>query len=61
MEGRHPERGRAGSLALVGLDVADDADAWRAGGFTVADDGTCRIGTVVVRLLGTGAGCGVLA
>lgn len=62
MEGPAPlsADGRA-APALVGLDVADDADAWRAGGFTVADDGTCRIGTVVVRLLGTGAGRGVLA
>lgn len=41
--------------------MADDADAWRAGGFTVAEDGTCRIGHVVVRLLGTDAGRGVTA
>ena len=32
------------------LAVADDAAAWRAVGFEVDDDGTCRIGTVVVRI-----------
>lgn len=62
MEGPAPlsADGRA-APALIGLDVADDADAWRAGGFRVRGDGTCRIGTVEVRLLGAGAGRGVLA
>lgn len=32
------------------LHVADDAEAWRAAGFGVADDGTCQIGTVAVRI-----------
>ncbi|HKP91863.1 MAG TPA: hypothetical protein VJT75_17985 [Thermoleophilaceae bacterium] len=32
------------------LAVADDAAAWREVGFEVADDGTCQIGTVVVRI-----------
>ncbi|MFL5781377.1 MAG: VOC family protein [Thermoleophilaceae bacterium] len=32
------------------LAVADDADAWRAVGFDVDDDGTCRVGTVTVRI-----------
>jgi hypothetical protein len=32
--------------ALVGLDVAGDADAWRAAGFAVDADGACRLGHV---------------
>ena len=34
------------------LEIADPPDAWEAAGFTVADDGTCQIGTVRVRLVG---------
>jgi len=30
--------------ALVGLDVAGDADSWRDAGFTVDADGGCRLG-----------------
>lgn len=37
---------------LVGLTVADDAASWRAGGFTVGDDDTCRIGAVSIALVG---------
>lgn len=44
---------------LVGLEVADEADSWRAGGFTVTADGTCRIGSVTVTLVGRGAGRGI--
>lgn len=36
---------------LAALEIADDADAWRAGGFAVGDDGTCVIGSVIVRLV----------
>ena len=32
--------------------VADDPAAWREVGFAVADDGSCRIGTLVVNLAG---------
>jgi hypothetical protein len=32
--------------------VGDDPEAWRLAGFAVDDDGTCRIGTVRVRLTG---------
>ena len=39
--------------ALVGLDVAGDADAWRAAGFTVDADGGCRVGHVRMQ---TGVG-----
>ena len=35
---------------LVALTVADDAEAWRRAGFTVEADGTCRIGSVDVRI-----------
>jgi len=35
---------------LVALTVADDAEAWRRAGFTVEVDGTCRIGSVDVRI-----------
>lgn len=38
--------------ALAELVVADEPDAWSAAGFTVDDDGGCRIGTVRVRLVG---------
>jgi hypothetical protein len=38
---------------LVGLDVAGEADAWRAAGFTVDADGGCRLGHVLLR---TGVG-----
>lgn len=46
--------------ALAGLDVADDPDVWRGLGFSVGDDGTCRIGEVELRLLGPQAGSGLL-
>jgi hypothetical protein len=32
--------------------VGDEPDCWRDAGFTVDDDGTCRIGRVRVRLVG---------
>ncbi len=38
------------------LVVADPPEAWEAAGFTVDGDGTCRIGTVRVRLAGREAG-----
>jgi hypothetical protein len=38
---------------LVGLDIAGDADAWRAAGFTVDADGGCRLGHVRIQ---TGVG-----
>jgi hypothetical protein len=40
--------------------VGDPPDAWEAAGFTVDDDGTCRIGTVRVRLLGRDGGKRIL-
>lgn len=44
---------------LVGLTVADDLPSWRAAGFSVADDGTCRIGAVTVALRGRAHGHGI--
>lgn len=40
--------------------VGDPPEAWRAAGFAVDDDGTCRIGDVRVRLVGTGSGRHIL-
>jgi len=40
--------------------VGDPVDAWRAGGFAVDDDGTCRIGAVRVRLVGRDGGKRIL-
>jgi hypothetical protein len=37
---------------IVELRVADDADAWRAAGFSVAGDGSLRIGRTAIRLDG---------
>ena len=36
--------------------VGDEPDCWRDAGFTVDDDGTCRIGHVRVRLVGREGG-----
>lgn len=38
------------------LVVADRPEAWEAAGFCVDPDGTCRVGHVRVRLVGSGAG-----
>lgn len=40
--------------------VGDPPDAWRAAGFTVDGSGTCRIGTVRVRLVGRERGKRIL-
>jgi hypothetical protein len=40
--------------------VGDAPEAWGAAGFTVDDDGTCRIGTVRVRLVGRDGGKRIL-
>lgn len=54
MEGRTPL-----TPVLVGLVVADDVAVWRTAGFTVGDDGTCRIGSVLIALVGRDAGRGI--
>jgi hypothetical protein len=40
--------------------VGDPVDAWEAAGFSVDDDGVCRIGTVRVRLVGRDGGKRIL-
>jgi len=40
--------------------VGDPPEAWTAAGFAVDDDGTCRIGTVRVRLVGREGGKRIL-
>ncbi|MEQ1786937.1 MAG: glyoxalase, partial [Acidimicrobiales bacterium] len=40
--------------------VGDPREAWEAAGFAVDDDGTCRIGTVRVRLVGRDGGKRIL-
>lgn len=40
--------------------VGDEPDSWTAAGFAVDDDGTCRIGTVRVRLVGRDQGKRIL-
>jgi hypothetical protein len=41
---------------LAELIVADPPEAWADAGFTVDDDGSCRVGNVRIRLVGRGAG-----
>ncbi len=43
---------RATGASIGDLVVGDDPEAWRGAGFTVDDDGTCRLGSVRVRLAG---------
>ncbi len=52
--------GRGDLPALVGLDIADDPDVWRALGFAVSADGVCTVGPTTLRLLGPGAGTGIV-
>ena len=40
--------------------VGDEPDTWRAAGYAVDDDGTCRIGRVRVRLVGRDGGKRIL-
>ncbi|GAA4812483.1 VOC family protein [Nocardioides caeni] len=48
------------NVALVELLVADPPDAWRDAGFAVDPDGSCRVGSARMRLLGPDAGRGVI-
>jgi hypothetical protein len=40
--------------------VGDPSEAWEAAGFSVDDDGTCRVGSVRVRLVGRDGGKRIL-
>src|SRR6185312_139308 len=48
------------AITIEELRVADDAARWGSFGFEVEGD-TCRLGAVAVRLLGEGAGEGILS
>ena len=41
--------------------VGDEPDSWRAGGFTVDDDGICRVGSVRIALVGREQGKRILS
>lgn len=42
------------------LVIADPPEPWQAAGFTVDDDGTCRVGSLRLRLVDDGAGTGLV-
>jgi hypothetical protein len=46
-------------VSIDRLIVGDEPEAWANAGFTVDDDGICRIGTVRVELAGRGIGKGL--
>lgn len=48
------------TVTLAELLVADRPEAWRSAGFTVDADGTCRVGSVAIRLLGEAGRRGVV-
>jgi len=48
-----------GPVTIDEIVVGDPPDAWEAAGYAVDDDGTCRIGTVRVRLVGRDGGKGI--
>ncbi len=48
------------SVTIAGFVIADPPEAWRAAGFAVDPDGTCRVGTVRIELVGSEGGRGIL-
>jgi hypothetical protein len=44
------------AVELDELVVGDEPDSWRGAGFTVDDDGVCRVGAVRIRLVGRAGG-----
>jgi len=48
------------AVTIDEITVGDRPEAWEAAGFTVDEDGTCRIGEVRVRLVGRDAGKRIL-
>jgi hypothetical protein len=48
------------AVTLDEILVADPPHAWRDAGFTVDDDGSCRVGTVRIRLVGREHGTGIV-
>ncbi len=49
------------SVTIEELVVADPPEAWEAAGFTVGPDAVCRIGSVAIRLTGSGDRTGIVA
>jgi Glyoxalase-like domain len=47
--------------SIAEIVVGDEPDSWRAGGFTVDDDGACRVGSVRIALVGRGRGKRILS
>ncbi|MCZ4497568.1 MAG: glyoxalase [Marmoricola sp.] len=47
------------AISITGIEVADVPEAWRAAGFGVDEDGTCRVGGVRIRLVGREHGTGI--
>lgn len=47
-------------VSIDELVIADAPDAWAAAGFTVDDDGVCRVGSVRLRLVGSAQGKGIV-
>lgn len=45
--------------AVTGITIGDEPDAWRAAGFTVADDGTAVVGGITLTLVGRAGGKGI--
>jgi hypothetical protein len=45
-----------GAPTIDAIVIADPPETWTAAGFTVEDDGTCRVGSVRLRLAGPDAG-----
>ncbi|HEX4465667.1 MAG TPA: hypothetical protein VH025_00645 [Solirubrobacteraceae bacterium] len=56
---RHPKEPTLSGPTIDELMIADDADAWRALGFTVEDD-CCRLGRVLLRFVADGEERGIL-
>ncbi|MGV0852111.1 VOC family protein [Mycolicibacterium phlei] len=48
------------AVTVESIEIADPAQAWRDAGFTVDEDGICRVGTVRLRLAGSAAGRGIV-
>ncbi|MCR1786616.1 hypothetical protein KVF89_29040 [Nocardioides carbamazepini] len=48
------------AVTIDELLIADPPQAWREAGFAVDDDGTCRVGTVRIRLVGRERGTGIV-
>jgi hypothetical protein len=53
-------RPTAAPISIDEIVVGDPPEAWTAAGYTVDDDGVCRIGTVRVRLVGRDGGKRIL-